>query len=115
MFKNRRVAEIETHTETFIAVLDTTSIVGVESRVWQAEQHRFVGEQQWEHEGLENGRNGRCKTAGGERAEERKVCTWRSVGDHRAQSTEKEFEYFEKCRHQSHKVQSSNAQGKTVS
>lgn len=86
----------------------------MESKVQQSEQHRFVGEQQWEHADLEISSCRSCRTEGRERAEERKVYVCRSVGDHRAQSREEGFEQNGKYRHQRHGVANSNAQGQTV-
>lgn len=85
----------------------------MESKVQQSEQRRLVGEQQWEHD-LKTSSYRRCRTEGRERAEERKVCGCRSVGDHRAQSREEGFKQNGRCRHQRHGVANSNAQGRTV-
>lgn len=51
-----------------------------------------MGEQQWEREDLETSSYKRHGTESGERAEERKVCGCRSIGDHRAQSRKEGFE-----------------------
>lgn len=81
----------------------------MESRVQQSEQHRFVGEQPWEHEDLETSSYRGCIREGKE--QKREVCGYRSVGDLRAQSREEGFEQLGKCRHQRPGVASSNAQG----
>lgn len=43
----------------------------MENRLQQSERHRFVGEQQWEHEDLETSTYRRYRSEGGERAEGR--------------------------------------------